>query len=159
MRPRKISRALPASCLVVGSCTTLPIFDLKLNLPNEFLSKMPDTIVTSLKLLIARLCSKTTKCKICGVIKKGPFFLRLHYKIMHKKEMLNDLLRIGTPINIGMFFLYIPYSSQCLLWALKGFKCALEELSRALKGSQGQSRALKGTKGLSVAIKKQSKSI
>ena len=103
---------------------------------------MPDTIVTSLKLLIARLCSKTTKCKICGVIKKGPFFLRLHYKIMHKKEMLNDLLRIGTPINIGMFFLYILYSSQCLLMSTEGIPMCFQ---RPVKGSQGLSRALKGT--------------
>ena len=72
---------------------------------------MSDTIVTSLKLLIAKLCSESTKCKICGVMKKGPLFLKLHYKIMHKKEMLNDLQRIGTPIlNINTAGMYLSYT-------------------------------------------------
>ena len=72
---------------------------------------MPDTIVTSLKLLINKLCSESTKCKICGEVKRGPFFLKLHYKMMHRKEMLNDLQKIGTLINIDTAGMCTPQFS------------------------------------------------
>ena len=77
--------------------------------------KMSDTIVTSLKLLINRLCSDSTICKICGEVKKGPFFLKLHYKMMHEKEMLNDLQKIGTSINIDTAGNYRVPQLCCML--------------------------------------------
>ena len=76
---------------------------------------MSNTIVTSLKLLINRLCSDSTVCKICGEVKKGPFFLKLHYKMMHEKEMLNDLQKIGTSINIDTAGNYRVPQLCCML--------------------------------------------